>query len=381
MPSPDATPYVDLTLLDVSSEQLAAASVHTLASRLPGWQPREASTEVMLLETSAVMVAELIYAINRLPGAVLETLLRLFDLDRSLGTPATAYAELTVVDALGHTIPAGTRLRLDIDPGTEPVTFTLDADLVVDPGDTAGVAAITAVESTTTPNGAVVGTTLIILDAVPAVSAKLTTSPAGGTGPEDGAAFLERATPVLARLTDTLVLPDHFTARALELGDQLVAPVYRARTLNLYDADTDTPDSAGHVTVAVLARDGAELTGPQLTAVDNALEAQALASLSIHVINATVTAVPVEAQVTIRPGYNEAQVLEAAADAVRAWLDPNAWEWSDTVRENELIALLDNVAGVDYVEWVLLDGDPVDFALTGPANLAAAGTVDVHTAP
>ena len=90
MPSPDVRPYVDLTLLDVTPDQLAQAAIAVLAGQLPGWQPREGNVEVMLLEANAAITAELVAAVNRMPGAVLETLLRLFGADRSLGHPATA---------------------------------------------------------------------------------------------------------------------------------------------------------------------------------------------------------------------------------------------------------------------------------------------------
>lgn len=377
MPSPDASPYVDLTLLDISAEQLADSAIDLLASRLVGWEPREAATEVMLIEVVAVLVAELVYAVNRVPGATLESLLRLYGEERSLGHPATAAADITVVDALGQTIPAGTRLRLELELGNDPITFATDVDLEVPPGSTSGTVAITAEVPSPNANGVAAGTSLLILDAVPALTAVLASSPVAGSGPEDGVTFLNRASARLRRLTDTLVLPDHFTARALELAEELIAPVYRARTIDLYDADTDTPDVPGHVTVAVRAPGGAELTGPQLTAVDVALEAQALASLSIHVINATVTEVDVTVDIAVLPDYTPIDVADAATQAITAYLNPDAWGWSDTVRVNELIALVDNILGVDYVIGVTLDGGTVDIVLPGPANLAAAGDVDV----
>lgn len=380
MPSPDVKPYVDLTLLDLSTDDLVGGAIDTLAARLPGWQPREAATEVMLLETVATVVVELVYAVNRIPGTVLETLLRLYGLTRSLGTPPTVTVEVRAVDALGHTIPAGTRLRLDLELGLEPVTFTLDADLVIAPGDTTGTASATGTAGTPNANGVPAGATLIILDAVPAITATTVTDVAGGSGPEDGASFLERAVPILGRLTDTLVLPDHFTARALE-----VPPVYRARTLNLYDADTDTADVTGHVTVAVLAAGGNDLTGPQLAALDAILEAQALASLNIHVVNATVTDVNAWAVITVLPGHDPDTVVADVATALTTYLNPDTWGWSDTVRRNELISVADRVDGVDYVVDVLdgPGGDPIaDIALTGPANLAAAGVnVGAEVAP
>lgn len=374
MASPDVRDYVDLTLLDVTPSQLAGLAISILAGRLPGWEPREGNTEVMLIEANAAITAELVNAVNRMPGAVLETLLRLFGVDRSTGVAATGTITITVADALGYTIPAGARFRTTA--GDELIELTLDADVVIAAAATTGAGPVTATDAGSLPNGTPAGTAAYALDAGPVLRAELATDLAGGADPEDGATFLDRASTRLARLTDTLVLPRHFTARALEEPG-----VIRATTLNLYDADTDTPDSTGHVTVVVAGPDGAPLSGGALTALDAALTAQAIASLAIHVLNAELTPVDVYAQVVVAAGNDEATVLAGVEDALTAYLDADTWGWADTVRRNELIAVVDGVEGVDYVVEIF-DGadDPfVDLALTGVGNLAVAGDITAST--
>lgn len=373
MTSPDVRPYVDLTLLDVTPDQLAEAAIAVLAGQLPGWQPREGNVEVMLLEANAAITAELVAAVNRMPGAVLETLLRLFGADRSLGYPATATVTVQMADALGHTLPAGTRFRLAIDDTVDPVDFALDNDLVIPGASSSGTAEVTALTATPNANGTAAATPLQILDPIGAVSAVLASSPVGGSNPEDGAAFLERATALLGRLTSTLVLPDHFTARALEQAPT----VYRATTIDRYDADTETADTNGHVTVAVAGPAGTEVDAGERETLRTLLAAQALASLTIHVIPATITPVAVYAHIAVKAGADPAATFAAVEAALEDYLNPDTWGWSGTVRRNELISVVDRADGVDYVvELYDAEGDPwVDLELTGVGNLVDAITV------
>ena len=61
-------------------------------------------------------------------------------------------------------------------------------------------------------------------------------------------------------------------------------------------------------------------------------------------------------------------LLYNIVDALDTYLSPDTWEWGGTVYRNELIALIDQVAGVDRV--VSLTTPATDLALTGVAPLA-----------
>jgi hypothetical protein len=368
----DLRGYVDLTLYDRNPGSLVERALNDAVAKLPGWVPREGLTEMVLIEAMALEVAELVYAINRVPGAVAETLFRLFDVTRDPGGAATMTVEFTFVDNTGRTVPAGSRLRLAA--GGQQWLFVLDDDATAAPGNLTAAATATAARLSAVPNGAPIGTVVELLDLHYYVEgAAVTVAPAGGRDAETTAAWLTRATARLARLTDALVLPAHFVAAALD--NPLVK---RAQTLDQYDPTVGPAPGSnpGHVTVAVAGPAGALLTAPQKTDLEATLEALALVNLDVHIIDATITNVAVTTDVTARAGFTAAQVQANVTAALGAYLDPDVWPWAGTVYRNELIALIDSTAGVDRV--VSLTAPAADVILAGFAPLANDGVIVVN---
>ena len=372
MPSPDLRPYIDLTLFDRDAQGIVDRALTDLQVALPEWTPQEGNNEVALLEALALEVSELTFAANRAPGAVVEAILGLYGLTYDQGQAATATARFFATDTIGHTLLAGTTVRLEISDELS-VDFTLDANLVIAPGLSEAVGAITATVVGIAPNGAAAGTSLAVVDAITYLDAvQLETAPAGGTEPETSVAFLDRGAQVLRRLVSTLVLPDHFTAAVLT-----DARVYRALTLDNFDPATgpNPGDNPGHVTVAVAGPGGTLLTAPVKAELDALLEAQSAAMLAVHVVDPTITAVPVSVTVHRLSTYSDAQVTANITAALAAYLNPDAWEWSGTVRRHELISVIDQAAGVDYV--TTLTAPAADVVLAGDANLVTLGTVTI----
>ena len=374
MTAPDVRPYVDLTLYDRTAQQIFDTALILALTKLPGWVPREGNTEVVLLEAMAAEAEELTFQINRLPGAVTEVLLRLFGLTPAPGRAADATATFVAADVLGHEVPAGTRVRLNFAPGIEPVDFTTNAALAIPAGQNTGTIGITAMEVGRRAHGGTSGQVLQLLDSIVFInSVTLASVPGNGEEPETSVEFLTRGVQRLARLVTTLVLPDHFTAAALE-----DPAVERATTIDNFDGSlgTGSPgDHPGHVTVAVGGTNGAALTAPTKTALEATLESQAVAMLDVHIVDPTITDVDVTVTVRRLASHTDAQVEANVVAILDEYLNPDTWPWAATVRYNELIAIIDRAAGVDYV--VSLTVPAADLPLTGVAPLANAGTITV----
>lgn len=371
MPSPDITPYLDLRIFDKSPQEIFDAAVLDLQTNLPAWVPREGNTEVLLLEALGLEVAESVFAINRLPSGIVEVLLRLFGITRDSGTPPVAALEFTMVDTAGYTIPAGTSARLSLPGGLPPIIFTTNTDLVIAPASSSGTVDATGDRYTDDANSTVAATALDLMDSIIAVdSVTFDSMTTNGRDPESSTTFFSRALTRFGRLSDTLVLPTDFSAYVLENAD-----VYRAQAFDNWDGSGGTPgDDPGHITVAVYGN-GATLSTGQKNALDAEMELICEANLSVHVIDPTITTQDVTAAVKVKSGYVIADVETACEAALADYLSPMTWLWSDTIRRFELVSLLDQVAGVDYV--ISITTPATDIALSGIATLVTAGTLAV----
>lgn len=374
----DLTAYVDLRLFDLTDQEIIAAAVAQLELNVPELTLREGHMETVLLESVALEVAELIVALNRLPGAVVETIIQLVGVTRDYGAEPTATATVVAGDTVGHTVPAGTRVWLPL-PSGDAVTFLVETDAGGDEpaipvgGTTVDVSLIGA-QYTAAANGMPIGTVLELADPVPWIDTiTLATAVADGRDAETDDAWRDRGVTRLSRLSDALVTPGHFESAALEDSS-----VGRALVIDVWDGAGGAPgDDPGHVTVAVLGADGTLLSAPAKAALEAGMEDRAVATLDVHVIDATIDPVDIAVTVTVLDGYEPDLVEDAVTSALDAYLNPLAWRSGDTVRLYEVIALVDRVEGVDHVLTVLINGVAANFALSSAAALPDADVLTV----
>lgn len=382
MASVDVSPYVDLTLLDLTPGELLDVAVARLAELLPDLVLREGMTEAVMLEVRALIDSEQVYAINRLPGAIFEVLLRQFDVERDEGAPPTVDVTFHAGDALGHNVAAGTRVALALGDDTYAV-FATDAPLVLAPGVSVGTVAATGTANGTAANGIAAGTRLIVIDAVPYVSWAATGSVVtDGRDVETDAAYLTRGKTTLARLNSTLVLAEQF--RLYTLGNPAI---FRALGIDQYDpALPGAPASSvahdGNVTVAVVGVAGSPIDPAVRTALEVEMQPKAVGGLGVHVVDADVTAFDVDVTVRRLAAAAAIDVQAAVQAAIGAYLDPDTWPWRASLPYPDLSAAIDLAAGVDYVVDLATDppGDPNgegEVLMAGVAPLADAGVVTV----
>lgn len=374
-PAPDITSYVDLRPFDVSDQDMIDTALSNLQLNLPGWIPREGNIEALIIESVALMYAELVVAINRVPGAVAEAIITMAGVDRDFGQPPDATVTITFGDALGHTVPGGTRIYLTLSDGSSITLLVEPPGLTVAPGDSAGTVSVIGDTFTAAANGTPAGTALTMADPLTFVdSVVLASAVADGRDPETDDQWRDRGVEQLSRLSAALVTPAQFTAFALAQSGVSAA----------YGLDLTNPDSGhdpgadpGWMTVAVLGPGGTLLSADAKAAIQAAMQAQAIAILQVAVIDATIVTVPVAATVVLTAGSDIDAVTSSIQDAINAYIDPLAWNGATTIYVNELVSLIDQVAGVDRVVSVQLNGVAADYAITGVAAVPDAGTITI----
>jgi hypothetical protein len=366
--SPDLAPILDVTLDDVDADALVAQAVLTAVTRWPEWVPREGNTEMVLLELLATETAETVFALNRVPFTVLEGIVALLGIAAHQGTQASCEVTVTAFDTTGYTLPAGTRFRVG------EVDFLSVTTLTIPGGSVSGSCTVQAVEVGVTANLIPAGTAVSLVDTASwFVGAVSTTTSSGGTNPETSAEYVLRASQRLRRVTDSLVIADHFTAFALENP-----AVGRANTIDLYDADSGlgvVGSDLGHVTVALANSTGGQVTPTVIESMKVDIAARAHAGLSIHVVNVNQITVPVTVTVKRKSTFTAPAVTANVEAALQTFLDPAVWEWGRAVQLSDLIAVIDNAAGVDYVVGAL--AAPLVMVPVNEWELAVCGTVTV----
>ena len=359
---------LDSTYLGVSVDdrdpQEVFSSMLTLAeTRLPQFEPRNGSLEVVLMEACATGMGDLIYAANRVLGALVEGVISLYGVTRDEGSPATGTVRLTLTGSPTTTIAEGTLFRIeDADSmliATESVEVTGGTvDVAVATTDTGGYL-----------NSIVAGTACDPVVAVPHLAnCVLHTDLNGGADPEDDLAFLTRAATRFARVTSSLVVPEHFTAYALEQ-----TYVKRAVAVDQYEhgGGGSPGDDDGFLTVYVYGS-GAAITADQKNELEAAMQAQCASILAMTVEHATPVSVNVTAAVTKAAGYDDAE-LEAAIEAALE----SVWSWQTSgfgadVEPLDVQAVIESVPGVDSVTSLTL---PSTTATVDFDEFAVIGTV------
>lgn len=367
----DVPEYKSLQLLEYGTEQdIVDAALAYSQAALPEWRQRTGNTEVVLIQALALMLAPEVMAIQMLPSQILEQLMVMYGITRDPGTPVTGSVRIVVTaSAPMQTIPAGTRLRLVLPDTGETVDFLTDEVATVITTETVEtLVRVTAEYLGSRGDQTPAGTKLDVVDPLPFIESVIVTDAlAGGSGQESDAPYYARASATLARLTSTLVLPENFQYAALTR-----AGVGRAKVYDLYNPADPVAVSAGHVTVAVADTNGQPVAGVVQTELETWLAEQALASLSIHVIDPTYTTVNLTVSVQATPGSGHAQVEASVTAALTEWLAPARWDWATTATGNKIVAIVSAAPGVQEV----IDVTP-GITLAGKAPLPSLGTITV----
>jgi Ubiquitin-activating enzyme E1 FCCH domain len=476
MASIDARGYIDLTLFDASSQEIFLTALDYARTAFPEFEPREGSIETVLLQAIALETQQAVYAINRLPGATVEVLLRLLDVERNNGAYASATVRFVGFTPETFTVPIGTRMfyqpnqdsdfillettsavtgtqiknisSIDQPLSSTTVTVVTSTRHGFSSGDTVTISGtgvtqlnasnktITVIDgytftytltsaashysastgevtpSTGTPatafvtartttitedfNGLEADTTFTLLSVLPMIgSVTLETSLLGGVAAETDAEYFNRATAILGRLSAALTTS--FQIEQFIVGSGLYPDAYRIKVVDNNDA-TRAGGLAGKVMIAAAPADvtstnflsgygdgSVTVDDPDYGVKDEIYDGVAeriYALLDAVVVDPALVTFEVTAEVKLPDGITAASSSDACEETLANYLSPNTWDWSTSVRVNELIYKLRNtyvtvgtltLPATDYVSSVTIT--PTDAYI--PSESTAYGIASV----
>jgi hypothetical protein len=374
MPSPDITPYVDLTVYDVQPATAYDISVDYARAAVPGWTPLVGSIEDAILQAAAGVSGELLGAINRVPSSIFEALLQLFGVERLTGSAATGRVRMELLDRFVHTIPAGTRVGWRDTTTTDPLLYVLETVEDVTSVEGAGevTVGVRGILNEQYPD-LQAGTVLRMVSGVSFVNrVTLLQDLNPGTDVESDADYFTRATGLLRSYTSALVLPQQFESYVAATYNE----VYRAKAFSRLNPDYDLIGESlpedGRLTIYACGLNGASLGVETTAAIVDDLTERAVAGLVIEIVPPQIVPLTVDVVVTVQPSYAATMVVNSVTTALEQHLTPNYWSWGDAIYYNELVSLIDAVPGVARVDALAYGTVSTDDG----GNLLATAPVD-----
>lgn len=377
--------YINPPIGPTDPEALSEAALAYLIANIPNYRPNDNNVATWLIMALADMVATAADVGQTVPTAIFryfgESVVGLQPIDATFATAQTTWV---MVDDAGYTIPAGTNAGYTV-TGDTTIGFVTVDEVVVAPGDTttmSGAVNIQAVDSGSAANG--IGPSgLVLLDAlsfVDAVSAVSATT--GGQDAETDQQYIGRLVDEFRLFTPTPILGSDFATMARN-----VTGVYRATGVDNYNPADHTTTNERMVAVACVDQTGAAVSTGVKTAVTTYLESLREINFILNVFDPAYTTVDVAFTFTTQTTADPLAVKALAEAAVNLYLQPATWgiddgdatgqSWTNdnTVRYNELIALINNVDGVRFVTALTINTHAVDLVMSGQVAMPEPGAI------
>lgn len=207
--------FIDVPI-ETDPDALSQIAFDTLQTAYPGWAPPDGALDTILIEASARIASVVANIASQVPKSIARFIGPLLGVVPIDATTASTTSTWTMIDAAGHTIPAGTLVGISDATGTL-IPFRTLADVTVPPASTATAAgAVTLVAVVAGETGSGLGTpggTVTLIDQLDAVASIVqVAATTGGVDAETDDAYLNRFATQAQLLTPRPILPQDFAA-------------------------------------------------------------------------------------------------------------------------------------------------------------------------
>ncbi len=235
-PNPPPTGYVSFPVT-FDPNVLLKQAIQDIQAQIPGWTPAEGHLEVVVLEEAAQMMSALAAIFSQVPMSIFMAFGSLAQVPPLPGVAATVPATITMVDDMGYTIPAGTRVAFPLS-GDSSIIFLVQSTVVIAEGDDSATVDLICETVGSFPNGLASDTTLQLQQTFAQVASIVTTAVvSGGVDPDTTTSYLNRLSQELTLLAPRPILPIDFAEIA-----QNVEGVFRALAIDGLNPGTTVDD-------------------------------------------------------------------------------------------------------------------------------------------
>jgi hypothetical protein len=346
-------------------DELAQIGYDFMRANIPGWDPARGDPDAQTIAACAQIIAEGAGPASDVPLAIDRYEGRWIDgLPPIDATQAQTTATVTALDALGYTIADGTRFEVKTS-GDEGVVFFTVGTVTIPPLSTstaAGEVVLVAETPSAAGSGLPTLSEVVPVDSLAWVdTVTLEQVTTGGVDAETDDQYHARWVILRALSNDTPILAKDAAA----LIQALIPGIGRTLSLDNYDPVAGTFGNEKYVTVAAVDDAGEPLAGGIITAAVALVEARREINYVMNVIGANYATMGCLAPFVTYPGFDVASVEDAVEAALAAYFDPavfstppradaTSWLRVAAVYLNDVIALVDQVEGVDRVTSLLL---------------------------
>lgn len=354
--APVLDPRNEKELVELALDRLYVASGGTINDFGPH-APARALTEGLCFA-----IAELLYYANQLPEAMAINFLQIVGVQRRLGTPAQAMLRVELIEPLDNpfVIPAGFVVLTN----SGRLMFTLDSQLLINPGSTQGDVPCTCTELGTKGNVAV-----NVINRTPQKLAYLKSifNPAaasGGTDEESIGEVKSRGFQAIRRRG--LISKADYEEEVISL----LGPGAIALAKGNLGADGQTY-AENNIHVFALNADGALLNNAQALDIRDRLRQKSLMTVADFVWVSSLVYAPIHTEVIAKvlPNTSPAAVAEAIYQQLREYFKPGKYPPGEAIILKELEYQVRLSQGIQYLHSVTI-GDtynqpyaPVNFPL------------------
>lgn len=361
MTSPDFTPYIDLTPLDVDPAAIYTGAIELARLTIPEFTLRQGTPEDAIFQAMSFVSALTVGAINRLPPRLMVGLANILGYTKFAGTRATIDTTITLIDYDAATIPSGTVFGWDYEDATGDTfqyAFELVDDLDIAAGTPPTLPSGTATLRSLTPGllpNLPAGTELIVVTTDTTIDTAITTSVfVNGQDPENDTEYMDSVTTYLRSLSSNVSTGAQAQAAILSnFRDVGRCKVYDLTNPAGALGIGDGPEP-GYVTAFVYGR-GRQMTVSERATIQAYLEGRINASIIQDVLPYTLCGIGVRISLVYDDSYDQVAISSAVSLAIESFLSPDNYPaFDNTIRGTEILAQVMKVDGVLYVSSVIL---------------------------